>query len=191
MEKRFHLAEGRGWMTVQEEGNQIVIVGQLSDDRRGLYKGWLLGPGETRFLLGTFLPENGILKLRRRIPLSELKQRGIWPPAGAEAVLAFHISNQESGKSERGGTAPSGWEETRELERFLCDPLLKKAAVGLRGAIIRRETTGTQIALPFSVKEPLSLTPLFCLMQVGRLGERYYVRFHVNDQGWPICPKDG
>ena len=41
--ERFSLDGGRGWLTVREENGRARIEAELPDDRRGLYKGWLLG----------------------------------------------------------------------------------------------------------------------------------------------------
>ena len=82
--ERFSLDGGRGWLTVREENGRARIEAELPDDRRGLYKGWLLG-AHGRALAGTFVPEGGALKLRRTLSLDELRRQGAWPPAGAAA----------------------------------------------------------------------------------------------------------
>lgn len=88
MEARFSLLDGRGWLTVSEERGRAVCRGQLPDDKKGLYKGWLTGPAG-RALLGTFVPEQGVLVLSRTLSVAELERQGAWPPGGGEAVLAY------------------------------------------------------------------------------------------------------
>ena len=86
--ERFSLDGGRGWLTVREENGRARIEAELPDDRRGLYKGWLLG-AHGRALAGTFVPEGGALKLRRTLSLDELRRQGAWPVTGGAAELAF------------------------------------------------------------------------------------------------------
>ena len=43
MERRFSLADERGWLTVAETGDRVVCAAQLPADGRGLYKCWLSG----------------------------------------------------------------------------------------------------------------------------------------------------
>lgn len=188
MEERFQFAGEHGFLTVREEGGQAILCGELQENRRGLYKGWLQGAAGARFLLGTFLPEKGRLCLRRKVPVSELKRRGVWPVTGAEAQLAFTAG--EGSSPVRGGESiPTGWEWTEHLARYLGDPLLKKSAAQIKSALIRPFEGGVQIALPFSTKEALGLTPLFCFMELKCLGKRYYVRFQVDKRGWPVYIK--
>ena len=59
--ERFSLDGGRGWLTVREENGRARIEAELPDDRRGLYKGWLLG-AHGRALAGTFVPEKSAAK---------------------------------------------------------------------------------------------------------------------------------
>ena len=90
---RFFLDGGRGWLTVSEERGRAVCRGQLPDDKKGLYKGWLTGPAG-RALLGTFVPEQGVLVLSRTLSVAELERQGAWPPGGGEAVLAYAFQRE-------------------------------------------------------------------------------------------------
>ena len=75
MEERFSLAEGKGRLTVWEENGRAVCKANLPDDKKGLYKCWLSGPGG-KALLGTFVPQGGQLKLERTLSVAELKRQG-------------------------------------------------------------------------------------------------------------------
>ena len=83
-EIRIGLKKPDGMVRIREEGLQAVISARAADDGAGLYKLHLLGKGDS-LLLGTLIPENGALCLRRTIPVDQLRRRGLWPPAGAEA----------------------------------------------------------------------------------------------------------
>ena len=112
MEERFALAEGRGELTAEEEANRVRFRARLTDDGRGLYKAYLLG-GRGRFLLGTLVPEGGALALTRTVSRGELERRGVWPPTGAAAELAF--SFQKAGPA----SLPPGWRREACPERLM------------------------------------------------------------------------
>ena len=78
VEERFALAEGRGEMVLTEEESRVRTWVRIPNDGRGLYKAYLLGRGG-RFLLGTLVPEDGALALRRTVSRGELERRGFWP----------------------------------------------------------------------------------------------------------------
>ena len=97
--ERFFLDGGRGWLTVREENGRARIEAELPDDRRGLYKGWLLG-AHGRALAGTFVPEGGALKLRRTLSLDELRRQG---EVGGQAGLGRQPTQTTPWLTERHG----------------------------------------------------------------------------------------
>ena len=88
MEKRYPLAEGRGWLSVRQNGLRAECEAELPDDGCGLYKLYLRGAGGS-YLLGTPMPEGGRLRLRRTVTLDTLCRGQAWPPTGAAAELSF------------------------------------------------------------------------------------------------------
>ena len=54
----------------------------------GLCKLWLTGD-RGKLLLGTMIPEQGCLRLCRRLSLNEIRRAGVWPPTGVEAMLVW------------------------------------------------------------------------------------------------------
>lgn len=182
--ERFSLDGGRGWLTVREENGRARIEAELPDDRRGLYKGWLLG-AHGRALAGTFVPEGGALKLRRTLSLDELRRQGAWPPAGAAAELAFAAG----AVPRREATAPpAGWQWEPSPARRMGEPLLARAA-GERRALYRPEEGGFSLAYPFDPAAPFPLTPLFCFASVRRLGGTWYAVFPFRPGGCPRPPE--
>ena len=180
--ERFSLDGGRGWLTVREENGRVRMEGQLPDDRRGLYKGWLLG-SRGRALAGTFVPEGGVLKLRRTLSLDELRRQGAWPPTGGLAELAF-----AAGAPPRGNPAPpAGWRWEPHPAGRMGEPLLARA-VGERRVLYRPEDGGFSLACPFDPAKPFPLTPLFCFASVRRLGDRWYAVFPFRPGGCPRPP---
>ena len=182
--ERFSLDGGRGWLTVREEGGRARIAAELPDDRRGLYKAWLLGEWG-RALAGTFLPEGGVLKLHRTLSLDELRRQGAWPPTGALAELAFSAGAADG---EAGSAPPAGWRWEPHPAGLLGEPLLARAA-GERRALFRQEAEGFSLAYPFDPARPFPLSPLFCFASVRRLGEGWYAVFPFRPGGCPRPPK--
>ncbi|WP_297212943.1 hypothetical protein [uncultured Flavonifractor sp.] len=178
MERRFSLLDGRGWLNVRESQGRAECCGELPDDKKGLYKGWLLGP-EGRVLLGTFVPEEGVLRLTRTLGRAELERQGGWPPVGAEAALTYRVQRGAPSRP-----APPGWTWTAHPAQLLGEPLLVRAA-GKGGALLRREEGGFTLAYPFRTDRPFPLTPLFCFARVTRLEGAYYAAFPFRAGGCP------
>ncbi len=170
---------GGGSLQLREEGGKVIFEAARPDDKRGLYKLRLYG--RNRGLeLGTLLPEQGILRLRRSVSVDRLKAEGCWPVTEAEVVLAIPFSS---------GDMPPGWMREDSPARLLHgDPLLEHSAQGLSHAFLRREEGFFQLALPYGEGTPFALTPLFCLAKVERLGEKYYIVFSFRENGAPMPP---
>lgn len=178
MERRFTLMEGRGWLAVREAQGRAECKGEIPDDKKGLYKGWLTGAGG-RALLGTFVPEGGVLRLSRTLSVTELERQGAWPPAGGEAVLAYSFQ-----KERRERPVPSGWIRVSESARLMGEPLLAQA-IGHIYALQRRDGQGFLLAIPFGTEQPFPLTPLFCFAQIVELDGAFYAVFPFRPGGCP------
>lgn len=176
MERRFSLAEGKGWLTLTEGEGRVRCRAVLPDDGRGLYKCWLTGSGG-RALLGTFAPKNGALELERALSVGELERQGAWPPEGGEAALAFSFGEQRA-------APPPGWSREEAPERLMGEPLLARAAAG-RAALVRREGEGFSLAYPWAPDRPFPLTPLFCFARLEGLNGRDYLVFPFRSGGCP------
>lgn len=179
MERQFPLLEGRGRLTVREEGPRALCRAELPDDGRGLYKAYLSGSGGS-FLLGTLIPERGTLRLSRTLTLDELKRLGVWPPEGASVKLAF--------SAEKSSASPTGWVREEHPARLLGEPLLSRCVQGLRGALLRRGEHDFFLALPWRTGETFPLTPLFCFARPERIAGREYAVFQFNAHGCPRMP---
>ena len=166
----FHWPAVQGRLTV-EEGAAAGrgARAELPEDGKGLYKGYLCGTGG-RALLGTFLPEDGRLKLRRTLSLDELRRQGAWPPTGARAELAF------SAGSPGGPHPPEGWHGEEAPARRRGEPLPARAAGGGR-ALYRPEPEGFSLAFPYAETRAFPLTPLFCFARVERMNGEFYAVF--------------
>ena len=174
MEMRFPLAEGKGWLTVREEGPRVHCLAELKNDGCGLYKGYLAGV-ENRVLLGTLIPEGKDLILRRTFSLDELRRRGVWPPVGGEAILCYSAKQSDQ---------PAGWQWEAAPAHLMGEPLLSQLA-GEGGAWLKKEENGFCLAYPFDAGRPLPMAPLFCFVRVKRIAGRDYAVLPFSACGWP------
>ena len=183
-EMRIPLRKPDGMVQIKEEGLQAVISARASDDGAGLYKLYLLGR-EGSLLLGTLLPEGGVLRLRRTIPLSQLRRQGLWPPSGAEIRLSYAFGGP-AGEGER---PPAGWTREDNPARLMGERLLKECAATLKGGLTRWEGVGFVLALPWEPGGVFPLTPLFCFASAERMDGRGYAVFRFNGRGCPRLPE--
>ena len=68
MEERMKM-RGGGTLTLRREGARVRMEAERSEDGQGLYKVWLHGDHGGKLLLGTLVPEQGRLMLRRTLPV--------------------------------------------------------------------------------------------------------------------------
>lgn len=167
-----------GCVTVREEGDRAVCQAIRRESEEGLYKAWLRGSGG-RFLLGTLIPEGGALRLRRNIPIFQLRRQCVWPPTGGEIVMAFPFTEE---------TPPEGFRWESQPERLMCDPLLAQSVRPLGRVLMKREEQGFSLAIKYSAGAPFPLPPLFCLSRVERLEGKPYLFFAFSSEGRPVLP---
>ena len=174
MERVFPLQGLNGQLLVREDGVRAELLAEAEDTGAGLYKGYAAGPGG-RLLLGTFVPEEGRLRLRRSVSRRELEQAGCWPVEGGEAVLAFSFGGQKG--------PPKGWQRENTPGRLMGEPLLAAAAPG--PALVRQERNGFSLAYPYGPDKPFPLTPVFCFARLEELDGRPYLCFPFRPGGCP------
>ncbi len=164
-----------GAVTVRQEGG-TAICQALAPSGGALRKAWLLGTSG-RALLGTLIPEGGGLRLRRRIPVEQLRRQGAWPPTGAEIGAVRPPGGGEN--------APPGWHGVDCPGQLMGDPLLAQALQGVEKALLKRDEEGFLLAFPYGGERPFPIPPLFCLSWLERLGGRWYVLFRFSRRGCP------
>lgn len=185
MEEHMELTGG-GRLLVRDGGERAVLEVRRPEDGRGLYKAWICGQGG-RMLLGTLMPEDGELRLRRELSVAELGRKGCWPIRGGECCLAFAF---RQGEGER--DIPEGWAKEEQPARLFSDPVLRHAAEQVETALRRDREGGFQLALPFDPGRPVGLSPVFCFAHLRRLAGRDYFIFQFNQSGIPTFPhKEG
>ena len=182
MERIFPLQGLQGKLIARDDGVRAEFLAEAEDTGAGLYKGYASGPGG-KLLLGTFVPEGGMLRLRRSVSRGELERAGCWPVEGGEAVLAFSFTTG-------GGGTPEGWERAAEPERLLADRILRRSAAQVTGLLLRREKAGFWLAAPYGERSPFPMAPLFCLGRPGRIGGRRYILYRFDDAGVPQYPHE-
>lgn len=134
-----------------EQGPRVVIEVQYDNKKDGLYKAFAVGPNGS-FLLGTMLPENGTLCLRRTLTVDSLRRQGAWPVKRVECRMSHAF---------QGGSPSIPW----------ADEVLRRSARRLPRHTVQRSGEGFTLTVPFDPRAPFPLTPLFCLSRVenGRL----------------------
>lgn len=175
MERCYPLAGGKGSLRLREEGLRVQLWAKLPDDGRGLYKVWLTGGDGGELLLGTLLPEGGILQLRRQMSVDQLTRAGVWPPSGGRAALVFPA----------GGHVPQGWQLADDLPALFSDVVLRAQAKGQRGALFRKRDGGTTVALPFVWGGAVPLEAAFCLLRPAELEGETYLLLELDASGHP------
>ena len=152
---------------VQEQGPRAVVEVWREDDGAGLYKAYITGQSG-RCLLGTLMPENGRLFLRRTLTVDSLKRQGVWPVTGVEEIMACSF---------------------RESAPVVCweDPVLRRAARDLPRHTVRRVRDGFALSFPFDSRSPFPLIPAFCFARVE--GGQLILSFQKN--GMPYISSGG
>lgn len=182
MEQRFSL-EGGQMVCRDAQGGGVEVILELRPRERGLYRGYLAGPGG-RMDLGALLPERDSLRLRRTLSQRRLREQGCWPILGGGASLVHSF------QTGRPGGAPQGWTPlTGEENLFPRDPLLAREVKESHRGLLRRQPEGDfRLAFPWDPASPFPLVPLFCFARVETLGGRPHLVFRFRSGGTPTMP---
>ncbi len=157
---------------ITEQGTRALVEVWRENDGAGLYKAYIAG-NSGRFLLGTLMPENGRLYLKRLLSIDSLYRQGFWPirQIREEMVCSF----REQPKSVY-------WE----------DEVLRGSAKRLPHHTVRWDGDQFSLIFPFDPHAPFPLTPAFCFARVinSRLifsfqsgGIPYIFRTHGKNRG--------
>lgn len=146
---------------ITEQGPRVIVEVWRNPQPEGLYKAYLCGTGG-RCLLGTLMPENGRLFLRRTMTLDSLKRQGIWPPQGVEEEVVRTAQRQ---------SASIDWK----------DPVLRRSARNLPRHTVSRNDVGFVMKMNYDPREPFPLLPAFCFAR----WERGQLIFCFDRDGFP------
>lgn len=157
--------------TIDEQNGRVTVSVKRPNDDSGLFRAYAVGQSGGRLLLGTLAPQGGFLTLKRTLSVDALKQRGCYPIASVETVLAHAFS----------ASAPPP-------PPPFPDDILRKAFAASRGG--RRQTTGDGFTLtfPYDPAAPFPMTPIFCFAQVVCLDQRFRLRYQFDKEGNPLFP---
>lgn len=166
-----------GAMRCMDMGKRVEIAVDQQNDGHGLYKAWLRGSQGATLTLGTLMPDQKRLLLRRSLLKVDLERAGCWPIAAGGVQLAHQFSNR---------SLPSGWRaEPEPVRLFPHDPSLCKAAEQLQGCLLCHSGEGFSLAVPYETRRAFPLPALFCFARLRRLGEGNYVVFPFDHEGNP------
>ena len=121
--------------------------------------------------LGTLAPEQGELRLRRRISRGQLEQAGCWPVGKVQVRMAFAFAQKRAWYCEG---RPGLRVEDELLRRLLRRPML-----------CRDTRDGFQLAAPFAADGPVTLNTLLCLARVERVEGRPHLIWSFDRKGRP------
>lgn len=164
-----------GGVTIRQEGRQAICQAISGAEGMGLYKAWLRGP-TGQVLLGTLIPEGGVLRLRRVLEISQLEGKGAWPPEGAEISL---------GEARPMPRQAEGWKWVEQPGKMVSDKLVARMLRNTERTLCRRGESGFSLAFPYSCQEPYPLPGLFCLSTLEKISERWYAVFAFSLRGYP------
>lgn len=183
MEQRFPVENGR--MVCKEAGDRVEVTMEVTGPNRGLYRGFLLGPGGRRWDLGTLLPERGCLCLHRSLLIENLRRQGCWPIVGGQVKLSYAFSG-----GTRREAAPKGWKTIQNPgELFPEDEILREESRGSGPAFLcRREDGSFCLAYPWNPGAPFPLPAAFCFAGITTFGGRPHVVFRFRADGQPELP---
>ena len=167
---------GGGRLLISQEGIWVRLETVRPDDGRGLYKVWVRGE-EGEFLLGTLVPERGMLRLCRRISQRELERCGCWPVTGAEAVLTLSFAH-------------AVWHREEHPERLVKESVLRQSLQGCT-MLVQRQEHRICLAAEYHPGRPFPLPALFCLCRVERIQGRAHAVFCFDPEGNPVVLYNG
>lgn len=178
MEHTIYLEHGS--VLVREAGDRVDIQFAVRDDKLGLYKAWIQGNG-LPFALGTLMPEQGEMRLKRNLPRDRLIQQDCWPIQTAGVYVSHRFGEQAH---------PQWQQEPNPAQRFGQNPLFASLVAGEKGCMVclGQKQGQWKLAVPFHVQKPFALTPIFCFCQVQKIGGKTYGVFLFDANEGPKLP---
>ncbi len=183
MTQTLPLESGKGTALITTRGTQVTLTLSQSDDRRGLYKGYLRGKGG-RMELGTLMPEGVQLVLRRNLSCATLEHRGLWPILGVGTCLAYATPPVRKGKPS------STWQKEPRPHQWIANQSLSHHLQALQGSLMRSRGEFLELALPWNEKENFPIPPLFCLSTVKAIHGQPHLIFAFHKNGKPMLPPE-
>lgn len=172
-----HFTWEGGNMQVREHAGRVELQIEQQNEGRGLYKAWLRGAEGASLSLGSLMPEQNRLLLRRTLARDELARLGCWPIAAAGATLSHRFT---------GAALPTGWQKEPQPQRlFPHDAVLQESLASLHSCLLCHSSEGFSIALPYAPRNAFPLPALFCFARLRQLGEGTYAVFPFDPEGQP------
>lgn len=171
------VTEGSGWVRLTEQGPRMTIELEHRGQEQGLYKGWVLGGGQS-YLIGTLLPSGEErLTLKRTLSIDQLRRAGCWPVTGFRVRLAVPVSQNHS---------PTGWTWMEEPGEIGQEPLLRQM-LSRQGRTLCQTmpSGGVQLIYPFQSNQPCPLSGLFCFLSLVELEGTAYYQIFFDETGFP------
>lgn len=157
--------------TVREQDGCVTFSVTRSNDQKGLYKAYAVGPSG-RCLLGTLTPDGPRLFLRRSLRRAVLEDAGAWPVRQVDCVLAFPFAAEETG-----------------LDRLFPHDAVLRRALRASGSVRFAQTpSGFTLTYPFR-RGPFPMLPVFCFACVTPSAPCPTLTFSFSPDGVPQMPE--
>lgn len=179
MERQITLSGG-GQLGYTDAGAMVHFNVVRPDDQTGLYKAWIFG-AHGRMLLGTLIPEEGRLHLRRTVSRRTLEMNGCYPFIGGETAMAFSFQNRQRAQE-------TGWRWESQAEHYLSDPLLQECARKWGKFRHKIARDGFYLAVPIKIQGEFPLIPIFCLGQLMTIEGTPHIFWEFDKKGIPVLP---
>jgi hypothetical protein len=147
--------EHRGSMTVEPAGEDLCFTVSCRGLPKGLYR--LIAHGDRELLLGNVESDGREMHMARRFSPLLTKPLGQLQRAEIVDMDAQH------------------WQSV-DKDRYPDWP---------KETLMRRETGGVCLAVPYDPHQPFAMPQYFCFAHVIRIGERQYAAFRFDSAGLP------
>ena len=78
------------------------------------------------------------------------------------------------------------WQQVMHPEELFRTPWLRRALMGVEGALTKMEAGRRVLALPYSARRPFPLVPIFCFCSIRNIAQRDYAVFVLDEKEWPL-----
>lgn len=156
--------------SASEQNGKVTVTVQRPNDGSGLFRAYAVGGSGGRLLLGTLAPQGGLLTLQRTLAVDALRQRGCYPVAAVDTVLAQPFAP----------AAPAS-------PPFPDDILSAAFSRSPRGRR-EREGEGFTLTFPYDPAAPFPMVPIFCFAHFFCRDHRFYIRYAFDREGNPRLP---
>jgi|GEM_PF-4131313 len=181
-----------GILRWEEEIDKVVFTAKLNEDKRGIIRVYAHSKAHPGAFLkiGVMEPCNGGMTARKAFTYSCLKALNVNLSDIDSAVATYgdQTPDVDLNAEEKGMplNAPDGFYIEKDIEKIIREKDLRFALEASDGILIKRAGPEHYIAaVPFSYNEEIPVSSIFSLCSVEKMGDRHYMVFGINKDGYP------